>query len=389
MSMILANVDDYRAAARRRLPRFLFEYVDGGAFSETTLRENILDLARLRLKQRVMRDVSSLSLETELFGHKWAMPVGLAPVGLAGMLARRGEVQAARAARDANVPFTLSTVSACTCEEVAKGARAPFWFQLYVLKDRKFLWDMLARAKAAGATVLILTADMMVPSTRYRDMRSGLSGGGALRRKLARLGQACAKPSWAWDVGVLGRPHSLGHVSSVLGESAGIDAFWSWLAANFDASVTWKDLEQIRAAWDGPLVVKGLMSVDDARQAVACGADGVVVSNHGGRQLDGARSSISALPAIADAVGDQATVLLDGGVRSGLDVVRALASGARGVLLGRAWAYALGARGEAGVADVLRLIGAEIKTVLAQVGCSTLADVSADNLDAAAVTLSQ
>ncbi len=379
--MILANIEDYRAAARRRLPRFLFEYVDGGAFSETTLRANIADLARLRMKQRVLRDVSGLSLDTELLGRNYSMPVALAPVGLAGLMARRGEVQAARAAHRANIPFTLSTVSACTCEEVAAGSGAPFWFQLYVVKDRKFVWDMLARAKAAGATALFLTVDMAVPGTRYRDMRSGLSAGGRMQRQIMRMTQACARPGWSWDVGVCGRPHTLGHVSSVLGRSAGVEEFWAWMAANFDASVTWKDLEQIRAAWDGPLVVKGVMAADDARQAVDCGADGVVVSNHGGRQLDGARSSISALPAIAEAVGDRTAVLMDGGVRSGLDVARALAMGAKGVLLGRAWVYGLAARGGQGVSDVLRIIGSELRTAIALSGHTRPSDLTLEALD--------
>jgi L-lactate dehydrogenase (cytochrome) len=379
--MIFANIDDYRAEARRRLPRFLFDYVDGGAFSETTLRENIADLSRLRMKQRVLRDVSAVSLETGLFGRRFAMPVALGPVGLAGLMARRGEVQAARAAREGNIPFTLSTVSACTCEEVAAGSGAPFWFQLYIVKDRKFVWDMLARAKAAGATTLFLTVDMPVPGTRYRDMRSGLSGGGQMQRQFKRLAQACLRPAWAWDVGACGRPHTLGHVSALLGKSAGVEEFWAWMASNFDASVTWKDVEQIRAAWDGPVVIKGLLDPDDARQAVDCGADGVVVSNHGGRQLDGARSSISALPAIADAVGDRATVLVDGGIRSGLDVARALAMGAKGVLLGRAWVYGLAARGERGVSDVLRIIGNELRSALALSGHTRPSDLSCEALD--------
>ncbi|HEV7691696.1 MAG TPA: L-lactate dehydrogenase [Hyphomonadaceae bacterium] len=379
--MIFANVSDYREQARRRLPRFLFDYIDGGAFSETTLRSNVEDLSRLRIRQNVLRDVSALSLETELLGQKFAMPVGLAPIGLAGLTARRGEVQAARAAHKAGVPFTLSTVSACTCEEVAKGAPNPFWFQLYVIKDRGFMRDMLARAKAAGASALFLTVDMPVPGTRYRDMRSGLSGGGPMQRRLMRLMQASVKPRWSWDVGLLGGPHTLGHVSSVLGKSAGVEEFWAWMGANFDASVTWKDLEAIRSQWSGPLVVKGILTADDARSAIAAGANGVVVSNHGGRQLDGARSSISALPPIADAIGGKATVFMDGGVRTGLDVVRALASGANGVLLGRAWVYGLAARGEHGVSEILRIIASEMRTALALSGHSRIADVGRHTLD--------
>lgn len=381
--MILASIDDYRRAARRRLPRFLFDYIDGGAFAELTLRRNIDDLAAVALRQRVLRDVSKLTLASELFGEKVSMPVALAPVGLAGLNARRGEVQAARAAAAAGVPFCLSTVSACTCEEVRRGSGAPFWFQLYMIRDRSFMRNMLARARAAGATALLFTVDMPAPGIRYRDKRSGLSGGGPLMRQAMRLCQAAARPRWAWDVGLCGRPHTLGHVEAVLGKRAGVEGFWSWMADNFDPSVTWDDIAAIRAEWRGPLVIKGILTPEDAREAVAAGADGVVVSNHGGRQLDGARSSISALPAIADAVGGDATVLLDGGIRSGLDVVRALALGARGVLVGRAWAYGLAAAGERGVAHVLEIIRAEMRTVLALTGCPTVADVDRQIVDAA------
>jgi L-lactate dehydrogenase (cytochrome) len=378
---ILADVADYRAAARRRLPRFLFDYIDGGAFSESTLRRNVEDLQAISLRQSVLRDVSALSLETTLFGQALAMPVALAPIGLAGMNARRGEVQAARAAHKAGVPFILSTVSLCSCEEVAQGAPYPFWFQFYFIRDRGFMRAMLARAKAAGATALVLTVDMCAPGTRYRDIRSGLSGGGPVQRKLMRLAQALARPGWALDVGVRGRPHTLGHIASVLGERAGLDEFWAWLGERFDPSVTWRDLDEIRAAWEGPLIVKGVLTPEDARAAVAAGADGVVVSNHGGRQLDGARSAIRALPPIADAVGGRATVLMDGGIRSGADVVRALALGARGVLIGRAWAYGLAAKGERGVLDVLSILDREMRIALALTGCAGVAEIGPHLLD--------
>lgn len=379
--MILASIDDYRAAARRRLPQFLFDYIDGGSFTETTLRRNVEDLRALDLCQSVMRDVSGLSCRTSLFGQEWSMPVVLGPVGLAGLGARRGEVQAARAARRAGVPFTLSTVSVCTCEEVAGDGRCPFWFQLYVTRDRGFMRDMMHRVRAAGATALVMTADITAPAARYRDRHSGFAGGNAWRRTVWQMLQALAHPDWAWDVGIRGRPHKLGHVASVLRPGAGTEEFWDWMARSFDPSVTWKDLEEVRALWDGPLIVKGIMNATDARAAVAVGADGVVVSNHGGRQLDGAPSTIRALPRVAEAVGGDATVLMDGGIRSGIDVVRALALGARAALIGRAWVYGLAARGEFGVADVLDILAREIRTTMALTGCESVADIGAQTLE--------
>jgi L-lactate dehydrogenase (cytochrome) len=346
--MILANIDDYRELARRRLPHFLFEYIDGGAFSETTLRSNSSDLQKILLRQRVLRDVSQVSTETTLFGQKMAMPIGLSPIGIAGLNARRGEVQAAQAAEAAGVPFCLSTVSACSIDEVRAGVNNPVWFQLYMIRDRGFLREMLARAKAAGTTTLLFTVDMPVPATRYRDMRSGLSYGTMFQRKLTRSLQVMRRPHWAWDVGLHGRPHSLGNIAPVLGDNAGIDEFWAWLGKNFDPTVTWADIDRIRAEWDGNFIIKGILDPEDAKQAAGIGANGIIVSNHGGRQLDGASSAIRALPKIVDAVGDDLTVLMDSGIRSGLDVVRALALGAKGVMIGRPWVYALAAKQKAG-----------------------------------------
>jgi L-lactate dehydrogenase (cytochrome) len=370
-----ASALDYRELARRRLPRFLFEYLDGGSYAEVTLRRNIEDLERVALRQRVLTDVSTIDLTTELFGQKLKLPVALGPVGLAGMNARRGEVQAARAAEAAGVPFCLSTVSACPLEEVARGVERPFWFQLYMIRDRAFMRDLLAKAREAGCSALVFTVDLPVPGSRYRDVRSGLAGapgpGGAIRR----FGQVLRRPAWAWDVGVRGRPHSLGNVAPVLGRKSGLEDFLGWIGQNFDASISWKDLEFIRNEWSGPLVIKGVLDVEDARAALGAGADGLVVSNHGGRQLDGAPSTASALPAIAEAVGDGLTVLVDGGVRSGLDVVRMLALGAKGVLLGRAWAYALAGGGERGVAHVLRLIEAEMRVAMALTGATSIARI--------------
>lgn len=372
-----ASVSDYRALARARLPHFLFEYLDGGSYDEVTLARNVADLQAVALRQRILKDVSDIDLSTELFGKRWAMPVGLGPVGLSGLYARRGEVQAARAAAHARVPFSLSTLSACSIEEVAR-AEPGFWFQLYIVKDRGFVADMIERAKAAGCGAILLTVDLAVPGTRYREYRAGMSG--SIRSPASRILQAMARPPWAWDVGVLGRPHTFGNLETLLGSGAALADLMGWVGANFDASITWKDLDWVRAQWGGPIVVKGLLDPEDAREAVAIGVDGIVVSNHGGRQLDGVRSTARALPRVAEAVEGRISVLVDGGVRSGLDVVRMLALGADFVLLGRAWAYALAAAGGAGVAHVLRLIEAEMSVAMALTGTTKVAGIGAETL---------
>jgi L-lactate dehydrogenase (cytochrome) len=371
-----ASVSDYRALAKARLPHFLFEYLDGGSYNEVTLRRNVEDLRDVALRQRVLRDVSSIDLTAELFGKRWAMPVGLGPVGLSGLYARRGECQAAKAAAAAGVPFALSTLSACSIGEVAKAA--PLWFQLYIVKDREFVRDMIARARGAGCGALLLTVDLAVPGTRYRDYRAGLSG--SLRGPASRLGQVLARPDWAWDVAVRGRPLTMGNLEPLLGSNAALADLMGWVSANFDASVTWKDVEWTRDQWKGPLIIKGILDPEDAREAAASGADGIVVSNHGGRQLDGVSSTASALSRIAEAVAGRMPVLVDGGVRSGLDVVRMLALGADFVLLGRAWAYALAAAGEAGVAHFLKLIDAEMRVAMALTGCTNISKVGREVL---------
>ncbi|HEU5068337.1 MAG TPA: L-lactate dehydrogenase [Sphingomicrobium sp.] len=368
-----ASVSDYRALAKARLPRFLFEYIDGGSYDEVTLERNVEDLKAIALRQRVLRDVSKIDLSTELFGKAWSMPVGLGPVGLSGLYARRGEVQAAKAAAAAGVPFALSTVSACSLEEVAACGHVP-WFQLYFVKDKGFAADMIDRAKAAGCGALVLTVDLPVPGARYRDARA--AGGGP--RRWADL---LARPGWLWDVGINGRPISLGNLESVVGKRAPLSHFQAWIHANFEPSVSWKDLDWVRDRWKGPLIVKGILDPEDARQAAASGAEAIVVSNHGGRQLDGAASTARALPRIADVVEGQIQLLADGGVRSGLDVVRMLALGADFVLLGRAWVYALGARGGHGVAHVLKLIEAEMKVAMALTGCTKISEIGPETLD--------
>ncbi|MDQ2077215.1 FMN-dependent L-lactate dehydrogenase LldD [Marinimicrobium sp. ABcell2] len=378
--MILANIEDYRRLAQRRLPRFLFEYIDGGAFGEATLRANTADLQTIRLRQRVLRDLSNLDTSTTLFGQKLSLPLILAPVGIAGLNARRGEVQAARAAEQAGVPFCLSTVSACALDEVRAGTQAPFWFQLYMMRDRGFLREILARARESGVETLLFTVDMPVPATRYRDIRSGLSGGSPVARKLRRVGQVLTRPRWAWDVGLMGRPHNLGNIAPVLGDRAGVDEFWTWMGKNFDPSVTWQDIDTIRAEWPGQFVIKGILDPEDARQAANLGADGLVVSNHGGRQLDGAPSAISALPRIADTVKGELTLLMDSGIRSGLDLVRALALGADAGMIGRPWVYGLAARGERGVSEVIALFEREIRVAMALTGSTRIADVGPEIL---------
>ncbi|MFT4956604.1 MAG: L-lactate dehydrogenase (cytochrome) [Brevundimonas sp.] len=375
--MIISSPGDYREAARRRLPPFLFHYIDGGSYAEQTLRRNVADFQDVALRQRVLKKADDISLATRLFDEALDLPVVLAPVGLTGMYARRGEVQAARAAASRGVPFTLSTVSVCPIEEVAPAIDRPMWFQLYVLRDRGFMKSALERARAAGVKTLVFTVDMPVPGARYRDAHSGMSGPGASMR---RLWQAATHPAWAWDVGVRGRPHDLGNISRHLGAPTGLADYIGWLANNFDPSISWKDLQWIRDFWDGPMIIKGVLDPHDARDALALGADGIVVSNHGGRQLDGVLSTARALPPIAEAVKGRMTILADSGVRNGLDVVRAIALGADAVMLGRPFVYALAAQGERGVTNLLDLIAAEMRVAMTLTGAASIAAIGPDLL---------
>jgi L-lactate dehydrogenase (cytochrome) len=375
--MIISASTDYRAAAQRRLPPFLFHYVDGGAYAEHTLKRNVADLADIGLRQRVLNNMEDLNLETSLFDESLSMPVALAPIGLAGMCARRGEVQAARAAESRGIPFTLSTVSVCPIEEVAPAIKRPMWFQLYVLKDRGFMKNALERAKAAGVKTLVFTVDMPVPGARYRDAHSGMSGPNAPMR---RYMQAMTHPRWSYDVGLRGRPHDLGNISAYRGTKTGLEDYIGWLGNNFDPSISWKDLEWIREFWDGPMIIKGILDAEDAKDAVRFGADGIVVSNHGGRQLDGVPSSARALPAIADAVKGDLKILVDSGIRTGLDVVRMLALGADCTLIGRAFIYALAVNGEAGVRNLLELIEKEMRVAMVLTGAKSISEINSDLL---------
>jgi L-lactate dehydrogenase (cytochrome) len=370
--MHIANIDDFRIAAKRRLPDFLFEYIDGGSYAEKTLRENIDDLQALSVRQRVMHDVSKIDLSTQMLGRKVSMPVALAPIGLAGLYARRGEARAARAAEAAGVPFILSTMSCCAIEEVAAAVTEPVVMQLYMIKDRVFMADFLDRIVAAGVTTLVMTVDLVVHSARYRDVRTGLTGSQDLGVRIARFFEIARHPAWAIDVGLMGRPHSLGNVAKAMPAGASLAEFTDWVGRNFDPGLTWKDLEWVRARWKGRLVIKGVLDPEDARNAVDEGVEELVVSNHGGRQLDGALSGIRALPRVVEAVQGRASILMDSGIRSGLDVLRAVASGADGVLIGRAWAYALGARGGPGVAQVMELIRKEMLVAMALTGRTTI-----------------
>jgi L-lactate dehydrogenase (cytochrome) len=375
-----ATAADYRELARRRLPRHLFDYMDGAAYDEVTAAENLRGFQRLKLRQRVMRDVSSLQLSTRVLGQELAMPVVLAPIGIAGAFACRAEVQAARAAQGAGIPFCESTVSICSIEEVGAQTTAPFWFQLYVMRDRGFARELMQRAQAAGCPVLVLTVDLAVMGARYRDIRNGMAGRLSVGGRLRKTWDILSHPGWLLDVGIRGKPLTFGNLTRAVPDARSLPEFKAWVDSQFDPAVTWKDIAWVRENWPGKIVLKGVLDVEDARQAASVGADGIVISNHGGRQLDGVEASIAALPRIADAVGDRLDLLMDGGVRSGLDVVKALALGAKACMIGRAWGYAVAARGEAGVTHVLATMKKEMEVALALTGTTNLAALGRDSL---------
>lgn len=369
------SVDDYRLRAKRRLPAFLYDYIEGGANDEDTSAANVSDFRNYRLKQRVMRNVDNVDTRTTLAGHSASMPLALAPVGMAGMFARRGEVQGARAAQRAGIPFTTSTVGICPVEEVAAAIRQPFWFQLYMLRDRDLILKLLARAQAAGCDTLAFTVDLPVAGMRLRDFRNGMLGGG-IPGKLSQLAQIVTSPLWAVDVGLRGKPHNFGNLREVVPDPDDLDAYKAFIDAQFDPTVTWEDIGWLRSVWEGKILIKGVLEPDDALAAIDQGADGVIVSNHGGRQLDGVASSISKLAGVAEAVGDRTEVYLDGGVRSGIDVVKAIALGARGVLIGRPWVYAIAGGGEAGLVDLLDVFRREIATAMALMGVNSIDEIT-------------
>jgi len=376
-----ASVSDYRLLAQKRLPRAFFDYIDGGAYNELTLAANRNDLDALKLHQRVLRGVGAIDTSTTILGEQLAQPVILGPVGLAGLYARRGEVQAAHAAKAAGVPFCLSTVSICSIEEVSAAGTAPFWFQLYVIRDRSYARELLARAQAAGSRTLVFTVDLPVFATRYRDVRNGMTGGATLAGRLAKIWDIVRHTGWLLDVPVGGKPLTFGNLAQAVPSAKSLEAMKGWVDAQFDPAITWRDLGWLREHWQGNIVIKGVLDVDDAKAAADIGANGVVVSNHGGRQLDGAPSAISVLPRIVDAVGDRLEVLMDGGIRSGQDVAKALALGAKAVLLGRPWAYGLAARGGQGVAEVLAILKRELAVTMSLLGVERIEQIGTGALD--------
>ncbi|MBD3759330.1 MAG: L-lactate dehydrogenase [Rhizorhabdus sp.] len=371
---------DARAAARRRLPHMLFEYIDSGAFDERTLAANPAGWGKLRLMQRVMRDMSKLDLTADMAGGTASIPVALGPVGFAGMYARRGEVQAARAAASEGVPFCLSAVSVCDYEEVCRKSGTAPWFQLYMIRDRAYMGDLIDRVLAVGARTMVFTVDMPLPGIRHRDGRSGLydtGPGGFVRQAWQGIG----RPGWLWDVYLRGRPHGFGNFAAAMPGRTGLGDYWRWIRENFDCSTNWGDLDWVRSRWPGKILIKGVLCTEDAVAAFDAGADGVVVSNHGGRQLDSVAASSEVLPRVVDAVGGRGPVFVDGGLRSGLDILKALAAGADGCLLGRAWAFALAAGGESNVAAMLQALKAELRVAMTLTGCRVLRDADRSLLD--------
>jgi len=375
-----ASTNDYRLLAQRRLPRQLFDYIDGGSYEEVTLAANRADLLALRLRQRVLRDVSRIDTGVTLLGQALKLPLALAPIGLAGLMARRGEAQAARAAEQVGIPFCLSTVSICALEEVRQATQAPFWFQLYMLRDRGYVRELLQRAQAVGCGALVFTVDLAVLGARYRDTRNGMNGGLTLAGKLAKAWDTARRVGWLRDVVLGGQPLVFGNLAAAVPAARNLFDFKRWVDAQFDASVTWRDLDFVRQHWSGPLILKGILDAEDARAAADIGANALIVSNHGGRQLDSTPSSIAALPGIVDAVGDRLEIMMDGGIRSGQDIAKALALGARAVLIGRPWIWALAARGEIGVMQILDILAREFQVTLALLGVAR-----ADRLDQSAL----
>jgi L-lactate dehydrogenase (cytochrome) len=366
------SIQDLRDAARRRVPRAFFDYADSGSYNEETLRANRADLEALKLRQRVLVDVSGRSTATTILGQKVAAPFALAPIGLCGMQYGNGEILAAEAANEAGIPFTLSTMSICSIEDVAEATGKPFWFQLYVIKDRGFSKAILDRAVNAKCNALVLTADLQVLGQRHRDIKNGMTVPPQIRLK--NVLDVATKPAWAWSI-LNGRRKTFGNLAGHVSGMDNVNSLAQWIAQQFDPALSWKDVEWIRKVWPGKLILKGILDVEDARTAVKLGVDAVVVSNHGGRQLDGAPSSISALPAIAAAIGDDTEVLFDGGIRTGADIMRALALGARACLVGRAYIYGLGAGGKAGVAKAIDILKKELDVAMALTGTNSISEI--------------
>ena len=367
------NIDDLRAAAKRRLPRAIFEFIDGGAQDETTLRANREDFQKWRFRTRTLTDVSTRDQSITLFGERYASPLILAPTGLAGLLYRRGELAAARAAEKYGVPYCLSTMSTCTIEEIARETAPPKWFQLYVLRDRELTRDFIERARASRCTALVLTVDTKLQGPRERDMRNGFTV--RPRFSAATLVDFARHFSWLLDVG-LGPRIAFRNFEGTNAAATDAVTITQFIAGQYDLSVNWRDVEWFKSVWGGPVLLKGILTAEDARLALDHGADGVIVSNHGGRQLEGAISAVQDLPEIAEAVGDKLEVILDGGIRRGADVVRARALGAKACMIGRAWLYGLASGGQSGVERALEILRDEIDVVLTLLGRPTLAEIN-------------
>lgn len=377
---LAASCDDYRRLAERRLPRFLFDYIDSGAGYEHTLAANCRDFQRVRLRQRVLCDVENPDTRCELIGQPASMPVALAPLGMAGLYARRGEAQAARAAAAFGVPFSLSTVGICSLAEVQAASGKYSWFQLYMLRDREAVQGLLQQALANGCDTLLFTVDLPVAGIRRRDIRNGMLNPG-WRGKLAKACQLAQRPGWLLDVGIRGKPHHFGSLADQVADPNDLRAFKVWLDAQFDPRVTWGDIRWLRQQWPGKLILKGILEPGDALQALDCGADGIVLSNHGGRQLDGVSSTVRQLPVVVEALNGRLPILLDGGIRSGMDILKALALGAEGVMIGRPWAWALAAGGEAAVTRLLAGLQRELAVAMALCGVKDLEQIDGSLVD--------
>jgi L-lactate dehydrogenase (cytochrome) len=369
---IVTCIEDLRQIARRKVPKMFFGYAEAGSYAEQTLRANRDDLERLKLRQRVLVDVSHREQRTTIVGEPASLPLSLAPIGLCGMLRGDGEILSCRAAEAAGIPFCLSTLSICSIEDVAAAVKQPFWFQLYVMKDRGFMRALIERALAAKCSALVLTIDLQVLGQRHADIRNGMTVPPEMR--LRNILDIATKPAWALSI-LRGKRKTFGNLAGQMRGMENVNSLAGWIAGQFDPALSWKDLDWVRSLWPGKLIIKGVLDVEDAKLAAKTGAAALVVSNHGGRQLDGAPSSISALPKIVDAVGSEIEVMFDGGIRSGQDVMRALALGARSCMLGRAYLYGLGAGGEAGVAQAIEIIAKELDVTMALTGTRRIADI--------------
>jgi L-lactate dehydrogenase (cytochrome) len=365
-------IEDLRQIARRKVPRAFFDYAEAGSYAQETLRANRADLERIKLRQRVLVDVSQRDLSITIIGERASLPLALAPIGLCGMQHGDGEILACRAAQAAGIPFTLSTMSICAIEDVAKAVGKPFWFQLYVIKDRGFIRALIERAAAARCSALVLTLDLQVLGQRHCDIRNGMTVPPQI--KLGNIIDIATKPAWALSI-LRGKRKTFGNLAGHVRGMENVTSLAQWTATQFDPTLSWKDVEWIRSLWPGKLILKGILDVEDARTAAKIGASALVVSNHGGRQLDGAPSSISALPKIAEAVSGEIEVMFDGGIRSGQDVVRALAYGARSCMIGRSYIYGLGAGGEAGVAKAIEILAKELDVTMALCGVRNVRDI--------------